>query len=260
MIILKCMGIFLSWFLGMQIAGLVLNSLQIQYSAILTSQIIMLFLIFFVKKKSEIIWNKTIWNEKEKINVIYITGAVFTGIGTAFFNQISVLMSMNIKIPEKTGGAEITLSYVLFTLMAAIVEEFFYRGTIMNLCMSRFKAGIAIFISSLFFCIGHLSPVMFLHTFVCGILCGYYYYYSGRIMIPVTIHFINNLIWGCIIPVFLYCICGDESTVDNSYSFSEGEITITVMSVIIGIMIITITAIWMKKYNRKLLNQKGEEE
>ncbi len=249
MVIWKCAGLLLLWLVMLQIA---LSFVKMQNGAMLVSQIIMLILAIIFKKKNGITWNK-----KDKINKIYILGAVFTGIGIALFNEVSVLTAMTIEMPEAIGDMKITLPRMLMTLSAAAVEEIFFRGTIMNLCRTHFKAGIAILISALFFCIGHLSPVMLLHTFVCGILCGCYYYYSGNIVVPITIHFVTNFIWGCLIPAFLYYTGGELSSAGGNFTFSGKELATATVSVLIGITVIAVTAILIKKYNRDFMTKRG---
>lgn len=252
MIILECIGIFFAWWVGLLMTGVVLSSLQIQYSATLVSQIIMLLMVFGLKRIT-----KVEFNDKGKVNAIFVAGAIFTGVGLAFFSVSSAVVAILTGYTGEVKTINLTMSFILLRLSAPVVEELFFRGIMMNLCRTRFKVGTAIFITALIFAIGHMSPIMFIHAFIGGLLSGYYYYYSGKIVIPIIIHFVNNFIWGCLIPVYT-TLMGDNfnSSVEEYNSLTGGLIPAGV-SVVAGIIIISVTAILVNKFvtcNEKVCN------
>lgn len=248
-VVLKCMGILLAWWVGLQTIGVLLTSFQIQNSDIIlfSSQVIMLAIALALKRK-----NKIILNVREKVNVIFVIGAVFTGIGFAFFSSISgvmLILTDNLGV-HRIGN--ITVLFIVFRLSAAVVEEFFYRGIMMNLCRTRFSAEKAVIITALLFAVAHIAPFMWIHTFVCGILCGYYYYRSGKIMIPIIIHFINNLIWGCLLPIYMRLkgYTSIERNISTEYNSRAELLAPFIISILIGIVIIVVTAIFVNKFTR----------
>lgn len=252
MIILGCIGILFAWWISLQITGVVLSSLHIQYSATLVSQIIMLFMVFALKRITKIKLNK-----KEKANAVFVTGAVFTGVGLAFFSASSAVAVILTGYTEEVKTINITISFILLRLSAPVVEELFFRGIIMNLCRTRFKARMAIFITALLFAIGHMSPVMFIHTFIGGLLCGYYYYYSGKIVIPIIIHFVNNFIWGCLLPIYTKLMGYNFNSSLGKHSSLIEELIPAVTSAGVGIIIIGVTLILVYKFaacNKKIHN------
>ena len=248
-IILKCIGILLAWWIGLQTIGVLLVSFQIQNPnvSILSSQVIMLLIALTLKRKSKIVWN-----DKERVNIIFVIGAVLTGIGLAFFSPISGVMQILTGNLGAQGPGSITASFMIFALLAPVAEEFFYRGIMMNLLRTRFGAGKVIFISSLLFAVAHFSAFMWIHTFVCGMLCGYYYYRSGKIVVPMIIHFVNNFIWGCLIPIYMLWkgYTSVEGTVSTEYNSLMELLTPFIISILIGILIIAATEIIMNKLIR----------
>lgn len=247
-IVLKCMGILLAWWVGFQMIGAVLESLQIHNAGMIVrfaSQAIMLLIVLVLKKK-----DKIVLNDRAKTNVLFVIGAVLTGIGLAFFSPISGVTQILTGNLGVQGMANIAVSSMIFLLFASIVEEFFYRGIMMNLLRTRFSVGKAIVISSLLFAVAHFSAFMWIHTFVCGVLCGYYYYRSGKIIVPIIIHFVNNFIWGCLIPIYMLWkgYTSVEGTVSTEYNSLVELLAPFIISILIGIVIIVVTTIFVNKF------------
>lgn len=255
-VVLKCMGILLAWWVGFQTIGVLLTSFQIQDEVAVirfASQAIMLLIVFVLKRK-----NKIVLNDKAKTNVIFVVGAVFAGIGLTFFSPISGVTQILTGNLGVQGAGNITVSFVIFVLFAPVVEELLYRGIMMNLLNPRFGVGKAIIISALLFTVAHFSSFMWIHTFVCGILCGYYYYRSGKIVVPIIIHFVNNLIWGCLLPMYMILkgYTSIERNISTEYNSLAELLAPFIISILIGIVIIIVTTILVNKFtiHKKILD------
>ncbi len=99
--------------------------------------------------------------------------------------------------------------YAIYVIVwAPIGEELFYRGYMFGGLRNRYNFATSAILSSLFFCIRHMTHFIFLlpfyplyaaifwafHTFIFGILISYAYEKTDTLYIPVLIHFLYNLI------------------------------------------------------------------
>ncbi len=78
------------------------------------------------------------------------------------------------------------------TLMAALVEEFVFRGAILQ-SLRRFGDGFALLISSLLFALAHGNLIQGPNAFLMGMVIGYFVIRTGSIWTGILIHFCNNL-------------------------------------------------------------------
>ncbi len=88
---------------------------------------------------------------------------------------------------------EVFLTFFLYAFLPAICEELMFRGLILKRILPFGKHG-AIFISALLFGLVHFDPPRIIFATVFGILIGYCYEYTGSLIMPMIIHFINNAI------------------------------------------------------------------
>ena len=75
---------------------------------------------------------------------------------------------------------------------APLVEEFVYRGVILQSLEGRFNDTIALVVSAAFFGAIHLQPVEFPGLFLIGIVFGLCWQRSGRIACPILAHLAFN--------------------------------------------------------------------
>lgn len=88
-----------------------------------------------------------------------------------------------------------SLSAICFNLnvsiIGPIVEEIMFRGIILNRLSKRWGFNVGIIISSLLFGIQHLEMAI-IGAFLWGIVMSLLYLKTNNIMIPITLHIINN--------------------------------------------------------------------
>jgi uncharacterized protein len=83
--------------------------------------------------------------------------------------------------------------FVLVAIIPAIGEELLFRGIVQNELLQIFRnPHIAIILASFLFSFVHFQFFGFFPRMLLGILFGYLYYWSGNILIPVSLHCFNN--------------------------------------------------------------------
>lgn len=143
---------------------------------------------------------------KKKINIKELCGVVATQlclsmgislllIGIVYFifpNMLNNLLSESSVSEVSTyGGLFITM---LITVVGApIMEELFFRAIIFKRISRKFNIYIGIVISSLVFGLLHIELAV-IGAFIFGLACCILYIKYKNILIPMTVHFLNNLI------------------------------------------------------------------
>ena len=91
----------------------------------------------------------------------------------------------------------ITNKNILFVIeslvLAPFIEEFAFRGTMLEYLRRTNGAVISVLWSSALFSLYHMTLSQFLPTFFCGILLGFIYLKMKSIWYAVLAHFIYNL-------------------------------------------------------------------
>jgi len=83
------------------------------------------------------------------------------------------------------------LTIVLVAVVSPIIEEFFFRGIILNALLRRWPATVSVLISAILFASGHGS---FWPSFISGlILSGSFLYFRRSLAISIIMHFGLNL-------------------------------------------------------------------
>ena len=130
--------------------------------------------------------------------------AVFIGLGTScigIFSSIALsgLAELFGYQPQSSTGAlpSAPIALVIYilrsTLVAALVEEFVFRGAIMQ-SLRRFGDGFALMISSMLFALAHGNLVQGPNAFLMGMVIGYFVIRTGSIWTGVLMHFFNNFL------------------------------------------------------------------
>lgn len=86
-------------------------------------------------------------------------------------------------------------SVLIIAILPAIGEELIFRGLLQNIV--RRLAGnyhVAVWIAAIIFSAIHMQFFGFLPRLLLGVLFGYLYVWSGNLLIPILVHFLNNAI------------------------------------------------------------------
>lgn len=92
---------------------------------------------------------------------------------------------------------------VLTLIIAPLFEELVFRKYILRYLLGNFSTRYALIISALFFGIFHLNIRQFLFASMLGMILGYVYLRSGKIIYSILIHFFFNL-FGMIMPLPIF--------------------------------------------------------
>ncbi len=129
--------------------------------------------------------------------------------------------------------SEWVIKIAIVGFAAAISEELFFRGFILNAFTKNGNEGNAVIFTSLLFMLLHPQ---FLPTFAASILLGFVAVATRSIVIPITIHFVNNLS-----AILLVNLAGIETLAEPIW------IRPTILLPAIGIFVLTsihYTRIW----------------
>jgi hypothetical protein len=128
---------------------------------------------------------------------------------------------------------------IIGALIPAISEEALFRGFFQKNLEYKINPVKAIIITSVIFSIIHLNPISFLPLVFIGAYLGFLAYSSNSLIIPVTIHFVNNAIAVIIIfnPKF--------SEVEDD--FTKIPLIYGILMALLGLLMLIATGYYMLK-------------
>lgn len=119
---------------------------------------------------------------------------------------------MYVIIQDMSSQKDLILLILFICLAPALIEELVFRGIIQNLLKLILpNKHLAVWIAALLFSLMHLSLYGFLPRLLLGGLLGYVYLYSGKFLIAVIAHFINNLL----VVLVLFYAPAQEQTLEH---------------------------------------------
>jgi membrane protease YdiL (CAAX protease family) len=138
-----------------------------------------------------------------------------------FINSIKNLLDSLNELIEKTFGnliradnfAEMILVVITISIVPAITEEVMFRGYIQRSFEFKIKPFWAAFITAVFFAAYHFNPYGIIPLAALGFYFGYAAYSSQSLIIPMTLHFLNNFF-----AVVLFFIIGDDELITSDVS------------------------------------------
>ena len=137
--------------------------------------------------------------------------------------------------------------FITIAIAAPILEEWLFRGIILDGLLKRYSAKKAILLSSFLFGILHLNPWQFVGAFILGIFIGYIYFHTKNLGYCILIHFSNNFV--ATIALFYF----DESQVlqDNLYESYGGATNFFLVFSVSLILIIALLFYFNKHFKSK---------
>ena len=147
-----------------------------------------------------------------------------------------------LKVNSAMDGA-VVIAVVAIT--PAVCEEVMFRGFIQKSFELRYKSFFGALITAVFFGIYHFNPYAFLPLVILGFYLGYAAYKSNSILVPIVLHFINNLS-----AVVLFLIFGKEE-LEQSKAITSAELTPTLISLLYQIVLFVIILLGIQYYYRK---------
>lgn len=90
-------------------------------------------------------------------------------------------------------GKDLIINLFIVGVLAAISEELFFRGVLLNILLERIKnIHLAIFTCAILFSALHQEFYALLPRTILGMALGYAYVYSRSLWVPILMHFVNN--------------------------------------------------------------------
>lgn len=108
----------------------------------------------------------------------------------AFLNGVGVGTVEN-EVVESVSGGDTFLNFLCAAVVAPLVEEFVFRGVIMQ-PLRRFGNVFAVLASALLFGLTHGGPSNIVFAFLCGVVLGFVVIASKSIWVGIAVHFLNN--------------------------------------------------------------------
>lgn len=95
---------------------------------------------------------------------------------------------------KELGQMSGIFGFLTIVVAAPILEEWIFRGIILEGLLKRYSVLKSILFSSFLFGIVHLNPWQFISAMILGSFSGWVYYKTRNLTYSIFIHFINNLV------------------------------------------------------------------
>lgn len=112
------------------------------------------------------------------------------GLASAFFSFAGIEGDLP-ELPVSQNALDVFMNFVAAAVVAPLVEEFIFRGVIMQ-PLRRYGDRFAIVVSAAVFGIAHGRPTSIVFAFLSGIIIGCAVVYSRSIWVGIIIHALNN--------------------------------------------------------------------
>jgi len=125
------------------------------------------------------------------MNWLYEINQQFDFLG--FAEEMESHAEEQFKAFQNGGIGVLILNLFLVALLPAISEELFFRGVLQKL-LSRFSKNkhVGVWVSAFIFSFIHFQFYGFLPRMLYGALFGYLVVWSGSLLLPILLHFLNN--------------------------------------------------------------------
>jgi hypothetical protein len=122
-------------------------------------------------------------------------------------------------------------AFLTAVIAAPLLEELIFRGIVLEGFLKNYSPAKAILWTNILFGLAHLNPWQFLGAFLMGIFISWVYYKTRNLILPVFIHFINNLI------SYFFLYYSDKPVAETSladfFSGSSGYLTLILACLIL---------------------------
>ena len=138
---------------------------------------------------------------------------------------------------------------VLTLIVAApVLEELLCRGAVLGMLRTRFGVVASWLLSSLFFGVLHVHPMLVVNAFVIGLILGYIYLVSESLWATMALHALNNTV------AYFMMISGRGDILLMDMIGSRG----LYVSVYIGAVVVTALSAWMVWRKLRRLKEAAE--
>ncbi|MEX2484837.1 MAG: CPBP family intramembrane glutamic endopeptidase [Brumimicrobium sp.] len=178
------------------------------------------------------------------------TIGIYIGIAVPIVNSLHMPEFMQ-EIMLQLASQKGIFSFITIVIAAPLIEEFIFRGIILDGLLRKHSPIKSILISSILFGIVHLNPWQFISALILGVFSGWVYYRTRKLIFSILIHSVNNLI-----GFISFYLIDMETIMDVSiFEFYGG---IANMAIIISVaIIVAIVGIYLSNKEMMKINIKG---
>ncbi len=139
------------------------------------------------------------------------------------------------------------LNLLVMGLVAALSEEFFFRGLLQQIFIkNKFNAHLAIILTAILFSAFHLQFFGFLPRLFLGIVLGYLYYITQNLWVSITAHFFNNAF--AIVAAHFF----DEDLVASPASGAGNEQSIGIAFILLSVVMVAGQLIFLQRFVNRI--------
>jgi membrane protease YdiL (CAAX protease family) len=171
-------------------------------------------------------------------------------IGLIMTSAIGNLIQTDISNPVQNliNTADIWLNLVLVSIIAPIFEEFIFRKLLIDRTI-RYGARVSIIFSAVLFAFFHGNLNQFFYTFLMGGFFAYVYIKTGKIIYPIILHIIVNLM-GSVVSIFVT----ESATALVQGAFSSIDLAIVIVYLAILLTVFIVGLVSLLSYNKSRFN------
>lgn len=128
-----------------------------------------------------------------------VLGAFTSNVINALLRLVRMIPIQPVVTIPAPGGtawgklAAMLMAVVSLCVLPALLEEFIYRGILMQ-SLRRFGDGFALIVSAVLFSLMHQNLAQFPSALFVGLVLGYFVLHTGSIWVGVLLHFCTNLL------------------------------------------------------------------
>ena len=140
---------------------------------------------------------------------VSVVGMFSSAFLTFFLSKLGIVFSASFTFPPTERWA-FGIYLLNMTIVPALFEEIAFRGFLMQ-SLRRFGDGFALFASAFCFALIHITPTRFPHTFIMGLVIGYFVLFTGSLKTGVVIHFVYNS------AIAFLSLLADSGSLDSAF-------------------------------------------
>lgn len=189
-------------------------------------------------------------------SILLITLAIIAlqiGVTTPITSLIPMSETMKETFLNFLGGNGL-ITFIMVVVAAPFLEEFIFRGIILNGLLKRYSPWFSIFLSSFLFGIIHMNPWQFTSAMIIGVFAGWVYYKTNKLSYTIIIHMANNFF--ALITSYFFT---DEQLMEMDLVSKYGSVTNALLITLGAIIIAVINIYFLTKTLKKSEKEKGNK-
>ena len=171
-------------------------------------------------------------------------------VGLAITSALGTIFQTEITNPVETliNSSDIWLNLILISVAGPIFEEIFFRKFLIDRTI-KYGARVSIILSAVIFGFFHGNISQFFYAFLLGGFFAYVYIKTGKIIYPIILHIIVNLM-GSVVSLFV--VQSAQTFISNTYT--PIDIVIVAIYVLIILSALLVGVIGLSRFKKAKFN------